>query len=241
MLARLGRAAREEAGIKVRQPLSRIVCVIPGATQPALQDLAQLLATELNVKEVSFATTADALVTLSAKPNFRSLGKRFGKSTPLAAKAVEGLGSDALRAFEAGEPLAVSVGNEPHLLVPEDLAITRHAAGDLVVSGDSGYFVAIDPTLTPALRSEGLARNLISQIQRTRKDAGLAVSDRIVVRIQGAPEVQEAANEHRDWIASEVLARELFVADPGLGGNEQVVVTADLDGLTARIAITKDD
>jgi isoleucyl-tRNA synthetase len=202
--------------------------------------LLPLLASELNVKEITFATSADALVTLSAKPNYRSMGKKFGKSMPLAAKAVEALTSDALRAFERGEPLAVSMGNESQQLDAEDLTITRHASGDLVVSGDAGYFVAVDPAITPALRREGMARDLISRIQRMRKDAGLMVSDRIIVRIAGGPDVVDAAGAHRDWIASEVLATDIVVGDAALHG-QQAVESVDLDGPSARIAITKDD
>jgi isoleucyl-tRNA synthetase len=239
-LARLGRAAREEAGIKVRQPLSRIVCVVPGRAHEGLNQLVPLLAVELNVKDVSFATSADSFVTLSAKPNYRSLGKKFSKSTPQAAKAVEALSSEALLAFEGGEPLAISVGNEAHLLEPEDLVISRHASGDLVVSGDAGYFVAVDPRLTPELRSEGLARNVISQVQRMRKEAGLAVSDRIVLRIAGDAAVEGAVDRHRDWIASEVLATQTLVGNAAMQG-QQAVVTADLDGHVARIALTKDE
>jgi isoleucyl-tRNA synthetase len=240
VLARLGRAAREEAGIKVRQPLSRILCVAPGVAESALEPLLPLLRSELNVKEVSFASSADSLVTLSAAPSFRSLGRRFGKSTPLAAKAVEALTSDALRDFERGSPLAISIGGESHQLSPEDLSIVRHAAGDLVVSGDGGYLVAVDPAITAALRLEGVARDLISRIQRMRKDARLAVSDRIVLRIGGDTEVVEAATTHRDWIAAETLARELHVGGEDFDG-QQAVASADLDGRVARIALTKED
>ena len=239
-LARLGRAAREEVGIKVRQPLSRVICVVPGAGDPEVDALLALLASELNVKEITFATSADSLVRLSAKPNYRLLGKKFGKLTPLAAKAVEALSSEALLAFERGEPLAISVGNESHLLDPEDLTITRHASGDLVVSGDGGYFVAVDPAITPALRREGMGRDLISRIQRMRKDGGLAVSDRIVLRIAGDPDVVDAVEAHRDWIASEVLAKDIRVGDAALHG-QQAIETVDLDGPAARIAITKEE
>ena len=240
VLARLGRSARESVGIRVRQPLPSAICVVPGAEHSALADLLPLLAGELNVKEITFATSASNLVRLSAKPNYRSLGKKFGKSTPLAAKAVEALASEALAAFEGGEPLAVSVGNDSHLLDPEDLVITRHASGDLVVSGDAGYFVAVDPTVTPELRREGIARDLISRIQRMRKDAGLAVSDRIILRVAGDPDVVDAAQAHQEWIGSEVLARSMFVGDAALQG-QQAVDAVDLDGLTARIALTKED
>ena len=240
VLARLGRSARESVGIRVRQPLRSAICVVPGAEHSALGALLPLLAGELNVKDITFATSANSLVRLSAKANFRALGKKFGKATPLAAKAVEALTGEALAAFEAGEPLAVSVGNESHLLEVDDLIITRHASGDLVVSGDGGYFVAVDPAVTPELRREGIARDLISRIQRMRKDAGLAVSDRISLRIAGDPDVVDAAQAHQGWIGSEVLARSMVVGDAALQG-QQAMDAVDLDGLTARIALTKED
>ena len=101
-LATLGRAAREQAGINVRQPLARMVCVAPNASAESLAPLLPVLASELNVKRVEVATSADALVTLEAKPNFRALGKKFGKRTPLAADAVSQFTSDASAAVRAG-------------------------------------------------------------------------------------------------------------------------------------------
>jgi isoleucyl-tRNA synthetase len=239
-LSRLGRAAREKAGIRVRQPLARLICVVPGARDDSLESLLPLLLTELNVKAATIATSGDALVTLSAKPNYRTLGKKFGKLTPLAGSAIEALSTEALGAFERGEPLVVSVGNESRELAPEDLVISRQAAGDLVVSVDGGYLVAIDPTVSPGLRLEGVARDLISRVQRMRRDARLAVSDRIVLRIAGDADVVAAATAHREWIAAEVLAREIHIGDAGIEG-QPAVVTADLDGRVARIALTKEN
>ena len=99
--------------------------------------------------------------------------------------------------------------------------------------------VALDPTLTPELRTEGLARELVSRVQRLRKEAGLAVSDRIRLHASGDAEVDEAVREHRDWIASEVLAREVVI---GGGPSERydAAQTLDLDGLAARVALTKE-
>jgi isoleucyl-tRNA synthetase len=85
-LSRLGRAAREEAGINVRRPLSRLLCVVPLGQVERVRPLLPLLASELNVKDVALLTSADDLVQLTAKPNFRTLGKKFGKATPLAAR-----------------------------------------------------------------------------------------------------------------------------------------------------------
>ena len=242
-LATLGRAAREDAGVKVRQPLAKMVCVVPqgpagrkgGAGE--LDDLVPLLAGELNVKHVSFLSSADDLVKLEARANFRSLGKKFGKETPLAASAVAALGSEALMAFERGEPLAISVGNESRVLDAEDLTILRRASGEMIVKESAGYFAAIDATVTPELRMEGLAREVVSRIQRMRKDAGLAVSDRIMVAVEGWEELDNAVRAHADRIAEEVLAREITVGDDA--GKFNAMEPFDMDGREARIAIKR--
>jgi isoleucyl-tRNA synthetase len=237
-LARLGRAAREEAGIKVRQPLSRLVCVAPNVDDHALAPLVPLLEMELNVKRVDFASSADALVTLEAKPNFRSLGKKFGKKTPLAAEAIKAFTNDQLRQFVAGQPLVVTEDGETHALDQEDITIIRRASGALVVEEDAGFFAAIDPTVTPELRREGLARELVSRVQRMRKEAGLAVSDRIALTVSGTDEIRAVITAHSDWIASEVLATELVFVE-GLTGRHDAAQDLDLDGVPVRVAFTR--
>jgi isoleucyl-tRNA synthetase len=237
-LARLGRAAREEAGIKVRQPLGRLVCVAPNVDDRTLAPLVPLLEMELNVKRVDFASSADALVTLEAKPNFRSLGKRFGKKTPLAAEAIKAFTNDQLRLFVAGEPLVVTVDGETHALDHDDITIIRRASGALVVEEDGGFFAAIDPTVTTELRREGVARELISRVQRMRKEAGLAVSDRIALTVGGMDEIRAVITAHSEWIASEVLATELGFAEE-LTGRYDAMQELDLDGVQARVAFTR--
>ncbi|MEP6730730.1 MAG: isoleucine--tRNA ligase [bacterium] len=241
-LATLGRAAREQAKINVRQPLSRMVCVAPEVGEDALRALLPVLAAELNIKTIELATSGDALVTLEAKPNFRALGKKFGKKTPLAAEAVSRFTSTHLREFLSGAELLVTVDGETHGLEQDDLTIVRRASGELIVEEEHGFFAALDPELTPALRREGMARELISRVQRMRKDAGLAVSDRIVLRIGGDALVLEAAREHREWIADEVLATQVVVGDEGLEPKQMLArQTVDLDGIHADLALTKDE
>jgi len=237
-LATLGHAARQEVAIKTRQPLPRVVCVVPQTHERAVEGLAGLLAAELNVKRVEFATSADELVTLEAKPNFRTLGKQFGKDTKVAAAAITALSGDALRAFERGEPLVISVNGADQALDAEHVTILRRASGSLVVKEGAGYFVALDATVTAELRMEGIAREVVRAVQQARKDAGFAVSDRIVLRLQGDAEVEEAVRAHRDWIAGEVLARELTIGEIS-DQPHAVQTTVDLDGLTVRIALTR--
>ena len=242
-LARLGRAARETAGIKVRQPLARMVCVAPHASEAALAQLTDLLAAELNVKRVEFASSGDTLVTLQAKPNHRALGKKFGKSTPLVAQAVTTFTSDQLRGFLRGEPLVVSVEGDSHQLALDDLTIVRRASGALTVQEENGFFAALDATVTPELRLEGLARELISRVQRMRKESGFAVSDRIAMAVSGGGDIRAVIDAHGARIAEEVLATELVFADVAasepLQDRMRHLQEIDLDGVTAYVAITR--
>ena len=242
-LATLGRAAREEAGVKVRQPLTRLVCVVPShgsASKTAagvLEELSSLLAAELNIKIVQFISSADDLVTLKARPNFRSLGKKFGKDTPLAAEAVQALSSEALAEFEAGKPLYVSVGNESRELSSEDLTVVRTASGDMVVKEEGGYFAALDSVVTHELRLEGLAREVVSRVQRLRKELGFAVSDRITLLVGGSAEIQEAVKAFQKWIADEVLALKVSVGEKIDGTH--ATHTFDLDGQSVEVALER--
>jgi len=246
-LATLGRAAREDAGVKVRQPLGRMVCVVPlpgvtlrgagGRAEAMLEELSPLLAAELNIKKVEFISSADDLVTLEAKPNFRSLGKKFGKSTPLASEAVRALSSEALREFEAGKPLYVSVENESRELSAEDLTIVRRASGELVVKEEAGYFTALDPVVTNELRLEGLARELVSRIQKLRKELGFAVSDRITLFVGAGAEIQEAVKAFQKWIADEVLAVRVSIGDKIEGTH--ATHAFDLDGQSVEVALER--
>ncbi|HKC82342.1 MAG TPA: isoleucine--tRNA ligase [Gemmatimonadaceae bacterium] len=247
-LATLARAAREEAGVKVRQPLAKMVCVVPlptagnrgagSSAEAMLEELSPLLGAELNIKKIEFISSADDLVTLTAKPNFRSLGKKFGKNTPLASEAVQALTSEALREFEAGKPLYVSVGNDSHELSPEDVTVVRRASGELVVKEESGYFAALDPVVTRELRLEGLARELVSRVQRLRKELGFAVSDRVTLSVGGPVEIQEAVSVFQKWIADEVLARRVTVGER-MEGTHATTHTFDLDGQSVEVALER--
>jgi len=246
-LGTLARAAREEAGVKVRQPLARMVCVVPlpaavsrgawAGAEGMLEELSPLLAAELNIKKIEFISSADDLVTLKARPNFRSLGKKFGKETPLASEAVQALSSDALREFEAGKPLYVSVGNESRELSAEDLTVVRRASGEMVVKEEGGYFAALDPVVTRELRLEGLARELVSRVQRLRKELGFAVSDRVTLSVGGSAEIQESVKAFQKWIADEVLAIRVTVGERIEGTHATHAL--ELDGQSVEVALER--
>ena len=238
VLAKLGRAAREEKEIKVRQPLSRLVCVVPDFKAGELAELLPLLASELNVKRVEFAESGSALATLEGKANYRSLGKRFAKRTPEAAKVVESLASEQLLAFERGETVTIDVDGTSYPLLPEDVTVVRHALGSLLVREENGLFAALDPTITPELRREGMARELVSKIQQMRKAARFAVSDRVRLELDGGPEIETVVREYESYIAGEVLANEVTMAG-GHAETADAVQTIVLDAGSVRIALTR--
>jgi isoleucyl-tRNA synthetase len=246
-LAGLAHAARDVADVKVRQPLPSMQCVVPGdATLVAT--LGGLLASELNVKQVEFVSSTDALVSLEAKANFRTLGKKFGKETPQVAEAVTGLPVDLLRQLAAGNPVTITVTNAERLIAPEDVAIIRRASGAAVVQENGGYGVALDPTITPELRAEGLAREVISRVQRLRKESQLAVSDRITLAVAGDEELEGAVAAHRRRIADEVLAVRLLLgrevgspfSGPGDGAMWTATQAGDVDGRPLQLALTRE-
>ena len=236
MLSSLGRAAREGVQIRVRQPLRTMYAVVPGRLALS-EELLEVLRDELNVKEVRFLDAAEELVTLEAKPNFRSLGRRFGSRTQEAAAAVRALGSETLVALERGEEVVIEVAGESHDVQPDDLEVLKVARGELAVESGDGFTVALDPAIDDELRLEGLARELVSRIQRLRRDAGLEVSDRIQLWIDGEEDVRTAATRHADYIAGETLATSLEAGSVAEGDAESVDV--DLDGVGARIALRR--
>ena len=234
----LARAAREEAGLRVRQPLARMRLAAPGRVdRPEFAPLLELLRSEVNVKAVEVVGSDAELVTLSGRANFRALGKRYGARTPAVAAAVARLSGEQLRALEAGGEVEVDLDGGPVRYLSGDVTVERAVAVEGVVQSDGPVVVVLDTRLDAGLREEGLARELVNRVQRLRKDAGLAVGDRIALAVAGAPALEAAARRHQDWIAGEVLARQLDVggrvADPAL---EQDV---DIDGLAARLGVAR--
>jgi isoleucyl-tRNA synthetase len=154
---------------------------------------------------------------------------------------VESLDQTALRTIESGGTVTVTVDGHGALeLDATRVTITATASTSLVVQQGEGMSVALDPALTPELRAEGMAREVVSRVQRLRKESGLAVSDRIRLAIAAPTEVQDALRVHAAWIASEVLARECIIADALPIPAWPATAEVELDGPMAQIALSKD-
>ncbi|HSG49364.1 MAG TPA: isoleucine--tRNA ligase [Longimicrobiales bacterium] len=236
-LVSLGRAAREEVGIRVRQPLRTLHAVVPGGS--LREEVLELVRDELNVKGVAFLSSAAGLVTLTARPNYRALGPRFGKSTNDAANALRALPQDALERFRSGAEVTFELEGTVYPIQEGELELLEEAQGDLVVKSELGHTAALDPALDDDLREEGLARELVNRIQRLRKDSGLEITDRIVLGIFGPAEVQAAARRWADFIAGETLAVEASVAEAGSAGEWEAYRDTDLDGVAAVVALSR--
>ena len=207
-LASLARAARDDANIRVRQPLRRMRVAVPAAVRgSAFDQLLELLRLEVNVKEVEVVSSDTDLVRLRAKPNFRSLGKRFAKRTPDVAAAAARLIQEQLRALETGESVSLELDGETITYLPEDLTIEREVTSDWIVKTDGPYVVALDPVIDDGLKSEGFAREVINRVQRLRKEAGYEYTTRIHLWIDGDRVAIEALRPHVAFIEAETLAR----------------------------------
>jgi isoleucyl-tRNA synthetase len=239
-LASLARAAREDGDLRVRQPLSRMQVAVPAAVRGAeLDALLGLLAAEVNVREVAIAASDTDLVRLRPKPNFRSLGRRFGKRTPEIAKACAALTSAQLRDLEEGRPATLDVAGEQVTIEPEDVVVEREVTSAWLVQSDGPYVVALDPALDDALRAEGVARELVSRVQRLRREAGYEYTTRIALWVDGDAAVLAAARAHAGAIQRETLARKLDVgARAGVPDLEQAV---DLDGAPVVVGMQRYD
>ena len=211
-LVSLARACREEANLKVRQPVARLQVVVPREVpREMFQTLFPLIQREINVKVVELVDSDTDLVRLRAKPNFRSLGKRFGKRTPAVAQAAARLTPEQLRALEEGGSATLEVDGEAIEYLSEDVTVEREVTSEWVVQSDGPYVAALDPEVTDDLRREGMAREVVHRVQRLRKEAGYDYTTRIAIALDGAEEVLEAVGAHSEFVAGETLARRLDV------------------------------
>jgi isoleucyl-tRNA synthetase len=235
-LASLARAARESRNLKVRQPLARMQLAVPAAAQgPALSDLLDILAAEVNVKAVQVVASDHDLVRLRGKANFRTLGKRYGKDTPRAAAAVTGLDATDLQTLEQGG----TVRNGEWEFRPEDVTVTREVASEWLVQADGPYVVALDPELNDDLVQEGLAREVVNRVQRLRKEAGYEYTTRIELSVTGAAEVVAATRAFQGFVEGETLARRMVFDAPLDEPDLQREV--DIEGRRTTIALRRHD
>ncbi|GAB4206594.1 MAG: isoleucine--tRNA ligase [Roseiflexaceae bacterium] len=241
-VAALGRAARKQAGLRVRQPLARMLAVVgdPQERTALLRHRDDLLE-ELNIKALELLDSSDGLLRYRLRPNLRRLGPRLGARLPELRAALEGLESvQAARlaaAAAAGGPVELVLGGETLALAPEDLLVEAHPLEGYAAAQDSALQVALDTRLDDRLRREGQARDLVRAVQEARKQAGLAVSARISLRLAPAPGLEALLAEWGDYLRGEILAEALHVSTLPQGAPAEQL---EVDGLALRFLVEAD-
>ncbi len=216
----LGRAARAQAKVKVRQPLRRAVIVANDAERAAISARADLVRSELNVKQLDFVEEESELVSYAVKPNYRSLGPRFGRRMPQVAAAIEALDPVHVAGVMAeGGQVGINVDGDEHAIAADEVSLSLQPLDGYEVEADAGHAVALQLELDDELRREGLAREIVHAVQNARKEAGLEITDRIELNLGGDPALLDAARAHQLYIATEVLATSLsYDASDGATG-----------------------
>ncbi len=234
----LGRNLRQEAQLKVRQPLGRLLVHSTDDRARALlsdADLVGYVAGELNVKRLEALADPREVATLQAKANYRALGPRFAKQSPQWAKAIEAMDPAQVMQLQETAQVALTVDGREETLGFEEIQVRQEGIAPFAATGQGGLTVALDTTIDDALRAEGLAREIINKIQNLRKKSGLEVSDRIVVSVTGPEAVLDAVRTHADRIRLETLAESL-AADGELPHRDEFrIEDSDITIMLARI------
>jgi isoleucyl-tRNA synthetase len=191
--------------------------VAAGPEREAIERLIDIVRDELNVKTVRFVTQADELGSYEVKPNYRTLGPRFGKGMPQVAAAVAALDADHVAATLAGGGVVgIGIDGHDHSLGADDLLLSMQPLDGYQLEREGSHAVALDLALDDELRREGLAREVVHAVQNARKAAGLEISDRIALTLGGDDELLAAARAHEGYLTGETLALSVGY-EPGTG------------------------
>ncbi len=202
-----GRYVREENRIKVRQPLSE--ALIDGKNKKLLANLTNLIMEELNVKKLTFADDLNTYMTLSVKPNFREVGKVFGKNIGEYQKKLESLSFEEIVKLQNNQNIRMTIADEEYDITPEMVEIRYTAKEGFNVGMENGNFIILDTRITDELKMEGNAREFVSKVQQLRKDNGFDIADRIITTFNADKEFASSILENVDYIKNETLSVEL--------------------------------
>jgi len=210
----LALSIRKKEGLRVRLPLQKVLLpVLDTAFITEVDQVKDLILSEINVKQLEYVTDASGLLKKGAKANFKTLGAKLGKDMKDAAALIAGFSNEQIDALEKSGSLEVTLNGNAYSLTPDDLVITTEDLPGWKVASDGELTVALDVHMNEELLAEGMARDLVSIIQKTRKDKDFNVTDRISVRIERHASVISAVEDFGDYIKNEVLANSLVLAD----------------------------
>ncbi len=229
-------ALRRKVNLKVRQPLGTLlVPVMDEEQKKAVEGVRDLIMSEVNVKDLKIVDNEQSGLVKKVKADFKKLGPRFGKIMKDLGKAIMGMDSKEIAMLEKeGKFKFTDLPGEP-VVTLDDVEIIPEDVPGWLVANDGNVTVALDVTVTPQLKNEGMARELINRIQNIRKSSDFDITDRVSVVITPSPEVEECLKEYADYIAAQVLATS--ITSSGLSDEEGVEL--DIDGLKLKAKVTK--
>jgi isoleucyl-tRNA synthetase len=226
---------RKAEGIKVRQPLSKaIIPALNDAFGDQLKRVEQLIKSEVNIKEIEIIDKDSSIIKKSAKPNFKSLGKRVGKDMKAVSSHIFNFTDDDISKLERNEIVHITVEDRNYEIVLEDIEIKTTDIPGWQIINDNNYTVALDLELTAELKNEGIAREFVNKVQNLRKEKDFQVTDKITVSISNDSYVKGAIESHNEYICGEILAKEIIMSDD-INTTDKV----DIDSNLIQIKLTK--
>ena len=226
---------RKKEMIKVRQPLQKVMIpVLDEDDRAAIEAVSDLIMAEVNVKEIVLLDDASGILVKQIKPNFKTLGPRFGKDMALIAKEIQTFSQDQINEIDTNGSLKLQIGENEVILTSEEVEITSQDIPGCLVANANGITVALDITISEELKQEGIARELVNRIQNLRKETGFEVMDKIKVQIQINETLEKAVNANLEYIKSETLTQELVFETEIKNGTE-----IDFDDIKTTIAIAQ--
>ncbi|MBC7126379.1 MAG: class I tRNA ligase family protein, partial [Bacteroidales bacterium] len=229
---------RRKVNIKVRQPLQKIMIpILDERFREQLAAVENLILSEVNVKELEYISDSSGILVKKIKPNFKTLGPRYGKAMKAISEAISKMTQEDIAAFERNGQFTIKTAEGDINLTLEDVEILSEDIPGWLVANEGRYTVALDITITEELRMEGIARELINRVQNMRKDSGFEVTDKIRIKIQKHDKLNKAIEVHKSYISTQTLAREIILVDEELNGNSNVIELDD--ELSTAISVEK--
>ena len=230
-------ALRRKVSIKVRQPLTKIMIpVLDPQMEHQIEAIKDLVMNEVNVKEIELIKETTGVITKRIKPNFKTLGPRYGKYMKKIAALTAQFTQEQIAAIEAAAETTLEIDGDKVIVTPADFEITSEDMPGWLVASEGKLTVALDITLTDDLKMEGVARELINRIQNIRKDSGFEVTDKIEVEIEAKDMVKPAIEKYASYIGQQTLAASVKAEVAPKG---QFVVDSEIDEEPLKIAVTK--
>ena len=228
---------RKKANIKVRQPLVKmLVPANDAALEAALKAVADTVKTEVNVKDLEIVAADNEVFVKRVQPDFKKLGPKFGKLMKAAAERIKALGAKEISSLERDGYLDIDVDGQTTRIELDDVKIISEDMEGWLVANDGDLTVALDIEINPDRAREGLARDIVNRIQRLRKDRGYDITDHINLTLLPGENVAEVVDQYGEYIAGQLLADNITVAEPD---NDADVVILDIDDLKLGAVVTK--